>query len=195
MSGPAYARRIQGILRELGIPTDYGEVRRLPLQPEASDLIEIAHDESGPIRLSPPAAEAWNALAAAARAEGIVLLPLSGFRSVDRQTAIIREKLRGHGSVLGDEQFSTDDALSKILRVVAAPGYSEHHSGRALDVGVPDEPPLEQGFALTSGYRWLSANAARFGFRLSFPEGNPHGIQFEPWHWCYHRLSDGTDGE
>jgi len=103
-----------------------------------------------------------------------VLLPLSGFRSVARQEEIIREKL------------SAGQPLADILRLVAAPGYSEHHTGRALDLGAPDEPPLEEGFAETAAFTWLVAHAGDYGFRLSYPRGNPHGIAYEPWHWCWH---------
>ena len=34
---------------------------------------------------------------------------------------------------------------------------------------------------------WLRTNAPRFGFHLSYPRNNPHGIGYEPWHWCWRR--------
>jgi D-alanyl-D-alanine carboxypeptidase len=49
-------------------------------------------------------------------------------------------------------------------------------------MGVPD---LEEDFEETPAFRWLSANAGRFGFVLSFPRDNPHDYVYEPWHWCY----------
>lgn len=76
--------------------------------------------------------------------------------------------------------------MEDILRVNAAPGFSEHHTGRAIDIGTVDSPVLEEEFENTSAYRWLQANAQRFGFQLSYPRGNAAGIIFEPWHWCYH---------
>ena len=109
----------------------------------------------------------------AAAHDGIELVAISGFRSVVRQTEIIREKL-AKGESIGD-----------ILRFVAAPGYSEHHTGRAIDIGSPDHGELDEDFARTRAFRWLKARARHFGFTLSFPRGNPHGIGYEPWHWCH----------
>ncbi|HRI81878.1 MAG TPA: D-alanyl-D-alanine carboxypeptidase family protein [Opitutaceae bacterium] len=172
----AYAARIAALHRELGLPADYAIRRRLALQPEADEaaLLTIATPpDSPPVRLTPPAAAAWTRLRQSAQADGVALEPLSGFRSVNRQVEIIRRK-RDAGQ-----------PLAAILASVAAPGYSEHHTGHALDLGTPGEPELEEGFALTSAYRWLRDHARDHGFHLSYPRDNPHGIVFEPWHWCW----------
>jgi len=76
--------------------------------------------------------------------------------------------------------------VEEILTVNAAPGYSEHHSGYALDIGTPGEPPAEESFESTAAFAWLGEHAGRFGFQLSYPRDNPHGIVYEPWHWCWH---------
>jgi D-alanyl-D-alanine carboxypeptidase len=108
---------------------------------------------------------------------GVALLAVSGFRSIERQAEIIRAKL------------SSGQKIEDILRLVAAPGYSEHHTGRAIDIGTPGEEPLTEAFADTPAFRWLAENAGHFGFRLSYPKGNAHGIAYEPWHWCFHAKS------
>ena len=110
---------------------------------------------------------------AAAAEAGRTLLPLSAFRSVARQTAIIRRKL------------ARGDRIEDILLVSAVPGCSEHHTGRALDLGAPGQLDLEESFARTPEFRWLRQHAAKFGFRLSYPRGNRQGIAYEPWHWCW----------
>lgn len=121
-----------------------------------------------------PVARAWRAMREAAQGDGVVLEAISGFRSHAYQRGIIERKLaRGL-------------TLDEILRVNAAPGHSEHHSGRALDVGTPGEPPAEESFEATPAFAWLQRHAASFGFALSYPRGNPHGITYEPWHWCWH---------
>jgi zinc D-Ala-D-Ala carboxypeptidase len=159
---------------DLGIPSDYGAKRRLALQVEATDLVSVVAGSDGrEIRLEAMAAAAWKNMRDAASGEGITLLAISGFRSVERQTEIIRAKL------------ASGETIDAILRIVAAPGFSEHHTGRAIDIGVPGEPPLTEGFALTPAYRWLNGHAYRFGFRLSYPKGNVHGIAYEPWHWFF----------
>lgn len=173
---PDYELLIAALNIELGIPFDYAERRGLILHAEADDdaLVCIGLNSSqSEVRLTIPATAAWHRMQSAAADNGIVLLPLSGFRSVARQTEIIREKLAAGQSLLD------------ILRVIAAPGYSEHHTGRALDIGTPDDPPMEEEFALTAAYRWLNNHAGSFGFHLSYPRDNPHGIVFEPWHWLW----------
>lgn len=164
-----------GLRRRLGIPADYGLRRRLSPQREAARVISVgrAPDDGKPVRLAPRAAAAWKTMRAAADRDGIRLLPLSGFRSVARQARIIRRKL------------AAGQRIPDILRLVAAPGYSEHHTGRAIDIGAPGETDLEESFARTTAFRWLRKNAAHFGFHLSYPRGNPHGIAYEPWHWCW----------
>ncbi len=170
----SYAERIRALHRELGIPPDYATARGLALQIEATLLVAAGETSDGrALQLTPETCAAWQQLRAVAAGEGVQLQLLSGFRGVDRQTEIIRRKL------------SAGRRIDDILRVNAAPGYSEHHTGRAVDVGTPDSPPLEESFAGTAAFRWLETHASRFGFRLSYPRDNAQGIAFEPWHWCW----------
>ncbi len=161
-------------LMELGIGPDYGERHALSLIPEPGELRLAGFDRyRRPLWLLAAAARAWQALHRAATREGVALDVISGYRSHDYQVAIIRRKL-GRGQTIDD-----------ILRVNAAPGYSEHHSGRALDIGCPGQAPADIGFETTPAFAWLREHGARFGFRLSYPRDNPHGIDYEPWHWCW----------
>jgi D-alanyl-D-alanine carboxypeptidase len=158
----------------LGIPADYGTRRGLALQPEARELVSVGRTPEGrDVHLSPGAAMDWLRMRDAASQSGIALVALSGFRSVERQTALIEAKL------------STGQAIGDILRTVAAPGYSEHHTGRAVDIAVPERLTLTEAFAETPAFAWLTLNAHQFGFRMSYPRGNPHGMAFEPWHWLH----------
>ena len=162
------------IWAELGIPADYAARHGLLPQPEADELIRIGATTDGrELLLTPPAATAWEQMQQAAATDGIELEVVSAFRSIARQAEIIRTKL------------ARGKTIEAILAVNAAPGYSEHHTGRALDLTTPGCAPLTEGFAETDAFHWLTQHAARFGFRLSFPRGNPHGIAFEPWHWCW----------
>jgi LAS superfamily LD-carboxypeptidase LdcB len=95
------------------------------------------------------------------------------YRSVDYQEKILRKKL--------DKGQAIDD----ILQVSAAPGFSEHHSGRAVDVTTPGYPVLEEVFEDSEAFTWLSEHAGTFGFRLSYPRDNRHGVAYEPWHWAW----------
>lgn len=166
--------RIRSLLDSLAISTDLIVARSLVLHPEAEELVVAAMGDDGrQYLLAPAAAAKWREMSAAALADGVVIKIASAFRSVDRQAEIIRAKLA--------EGFSLDAVLS----VSAPPGYSEHHSGRAVDVTTDEGAPLEPEFEKTGAFRWLSRNADRFGFALSYPAGNPYGYDYEPWHWCY----------
>jgi len=167
--------RIRSVLASLEISTDLIAARSLVLHPEAQELVVAAIGDDGREYLLEPAAAAkWREMSAAALADGVVIKIASAFRSVDRQAEIIRAKLA--------EGLSLD----AVLCVSAPPGYSEHHSGRAIDVTADEGvAPLDPEFEKTRACRWLSKNSGRFGFVLSFPAGNPYGYDYEPWHWCF----------
>ncbi len=162
-------------MTSLEIPADVIAARSLVLHPEAQELVVAATGDDGrEYLLEPAAAVKWREMSAAALSDGVVIKIGSAFRSVDRQAEIIRAKLA--------EGLSLDT----VLCVSAPPGYSEHHSGRAIDVTSDEgEAPLEPEFEKTRAFRWLSKNAGRFGFFLSYPVGNPYGYDYEPWHWCF----------
>lgn len=161
-------------LGHLGVGSDYAARRGLELVPEPGVLALAGFDRyRRPLWLQAPAGAAWTRMRAAALRGDIVLEAISGYRSHAYQLGIFRRKL---------ERGLT---LAQILEVNAAPGYSEHHSGCALDIGTPGEPPAEESFEHTSAFDWLMRHAGEFGFALSYPRGNPHGIVYEPWHWCW----------
>ncbi|HEX2852427.1 MAG TPA: M15 family metallopeptidase [Opitutaceae bacterium] len=172
-----YAEFIGEINRALGIPADYAKSRGLTLQIEAwpHELVIVsAPDAPRPVRLHETTAAAWTRLHTAAARDEITLLPLSGYRSVARQEEIFRRKL------------GVGQSVEEILLINAAPGYSEHHTGRALDIGTPNDPPCMESFAETTAFHWLKKHAGDFGFHLSYPRVNLHGISYEPWHWCWY---------
>ena len=155
-------------------PLPDGYEARMPRCEEARDLRSVGRDSSDrEARLAPAAAEAWLAMHWAAAQDGLVLVLVSAFRSIAHQRELLESKL------------ASGLPWDEILSVAAYPGFSEHHTGRALDLGVPDSADLTEGFESTPQFAWLSRNAVRFGFALSYPRGNPFGIVYEPWHWCF----------
>jgi len=169
-----FVERVEQIHRQLCIPEDYAARTSLSLHAEPAELVLTEPDYYGrEQRLTPAALAAWHAMKSSAQAEGVTLHLISGFRSVDYQCLLIRRKL------------DAGQSMEQILRVNAAPGYSEHHSGCAIDIGTLDCAALEEEFELTPAFAWLLARADDFGFQLSFPRGNPCGIAYEPWHWRY----------
>lgn len=126
--------------------------------------------------LHPEAAAALFKMVAAARAEGIWLVPASGFRSLAQQRDLFNAQIIRKG---------TPEAAAVLS---APPGYSEHHTGYAVDLidgSLPQSEDISETFADTLAYEWLLANADTYEFELSFPEDNDQGIAFEPWHWRY----------
>jgi zinc D-Ala-D-Ala carboxypeptidase len=166
--------RRNALLEELGISPALLETRGLVPCAEAVQLEVAEIGANGKEHLlAPEAASAWRQMKAAASGEGISLLIVSAFRSVDRQVEIVRRKLKA------------GQRMEDILCVSAPPGFSEHHTGRAIDIGTEGSADLEEAFAETAAFAWLRKHAQCFGFTLSYPRDNPQGYQYEPWHWCY----------
>jgi len=138
------------------------------------ELAPIVDD--GSIKMRKAAAKAYREMTAAAQQAGVTLVPISGCRSLEDQHKLyfVIQAERG--------QVPTERA-----KVSAPPGYSEHHTGYAVDIGDANVPAmnLNPDFDKTPAYRWLQANAARYSFELSFPKGNKQGVSYEPWHWRY----------
>ena len=167
--------RLQDRLDELPVDADdYATRTGLRVVPEPDWLAFAGFDRyRRALWLRIDAARAWLRMREAAARDGVLLEAISGYRGHDYQLGIFTRKLaRG---------LSIDD----ILRVNAAPGFSEHHGGCALDIGTPGEPAAEESFEATPAFHWLRLNGAGHGYAMSYPRDNPHGIVYEPWHWRY----------
>jgi D-alanyl-D-alanine carboxypeptidase len=157
---------------DLGIPSDYGRNPERPSYAEATELVDVEPSIVGTMqRLAPDTAAAWLRMKKAAAAADVQLLLVSGFRSVRHQADLIRRKL------------AAGQSIEAILKVNAAPGFSEHHTGRAIDVASPGTRPLTLDFERSAAFTWLDAHAAEFGFRLPYTRDNRFGFEYEPWHW------------
>ena len=110
-----------------------------------------------------------------AKKDGIYLVFLSGYRSINLQNDIFYSL----------KSIRNQEAAERA-RVSAPPGYSEHSTGFAIDIGdaTQRETDFETDFENTDAFRWLIKNAAKFHFKLSFNKDNKY-IDYEPWHWRY----------
>ena len=159
----------------LGIRASLIDGRPLAVFEEGRNLICAHVSASGrEYLLTKEAAAAWTQLRTAAANDGVSLILLSAFRSIARQAELIRARC------------AEGRPLDEVLQILAPPGFSEHHTGRAIDLGTPGCPPADPAFDQTPAFAWLCDNAARFNFVLSYPRGNPQGFVYEPWHWCFH---------
>ncbi len=102
--------------------------------------------------------------------DGIDLKLVSAYRSFGEQNALKTGYTLVYGT--GANKFSADQ------------GYSEHQLGTTVDFTTPEIGAGFTKFKSTDAYEWLQANAYKYGFILSYPEGNTY-YQFEPWHWRF----------
>jgi D-alanyl-D-alanine carboxypeptidase len=169
-----YLMKLREVHQALGIPAQLLTECRLPLCQEPARLVATEPDfYQRPQQLIPEALSAWTAMKQSAADDGITVFLLSAFRSLTYQQQLIARKL------------AKGQSIDAILRVNAAPGFSEHHTGRAIDIGTTDCAALEEEFENTPAFEWLSRRAGEFQFHLSYPRGNLLGIDYEPWHWCF----------
>lgn len=121
------------------------------------------------------AAVALEKMFAEAKASGIELFAVSGYRSYDRQQILFDAEVKKSGE-------------EKAAQVVAVPGNSEHQSGLAMDISAKSANlGLTESFGETNEGKWLAANAHKYGFILRYPKGKETitGYQYEPWHFRY----------
>lgn len=125
---------------------------------------------------SKEARTAFQEMAAEAILSGYDLVAFSTYRSFDYQTQLY-------------ERYVTNDGQEAADRYSARPGYSEHQTGLAFDIG---EQHFEQHFAResfgeTEAGKWVAANAHKYGFIMRYPNGSEKitGYMYEPWHFRY----------
>lgn len=165
---------ISKLLVEFGLPPDYPEKRGLIPYKEAKDMIEIGINPYGsPVFLSPEAGKAWNRMLVSATEDNVVIYPLSGYRSVAVQADIIRNKL------------NQGLAIHDIMKANAPPGYSQHHTGNAIDICTDTVTTADLAFEKSNAFKWLIIYAPLYGFILPYPRDNTYGFLYEPWHWYF----------
>lgn len=167
---------LQDALEETGLLISSDKLLGHKPYEEAPESSLVAITADGGIALQRAAADAFLDMASAARNEGVYIAPLSGFRTVEQQQYLF----------FGIKEEQTQRA-SERATVSAPPGYSEHHTGYAVDIGDGEAPraDLELSFENTAAFKWLEENAARYSFELSFEKGSSGEVSYEPWHWRY----------
>jgi D-alanyl-D-alanine carboxypeptidase len=146
-----------------------------PLLPDyvPDDLVTLT---DGTYRVNRPgmmlretAEKSLSEMAAAASADGVSLVVSSAYRSYAYQDEVYNRIVREIGREAADRES-------------AQPGHSQHQTGLVLDFG-----SIDDSFAQTTAGRWMAANASRFGWSLSFPDGyeSVTGYRWESWHFRY----------
>lgn len=116
-----------------------------------------------------PVEKALQEMSSAAQNDGIVLLVSSTYRSYDYQAKLYDRNVRQLGKEVADRES-------------APPGASQHQLGTAVDFG-----SITDDFIYTKQGQWISENASKYGWSLSFPDGyeDVTGYRWECWHYRY----------
>ena len=126
--------------------------------------------------IDPEASAAVKKMMEAAKVEGHSLQAFSGFRSYEYQTSLY-------------ERYVNKDGKEAADRYSARPGYSEHQSGLAFDIGEVGREDLwlTEAFGETEAGKWLMNHAHEYGFILRYPKGKEHvtGFMYESWHYRF----------
>lgn len=159
----------------------YIEGQKLPSEPTyIKDVLIASKKYPLPSTYAPgeseEARDAFEELAAEALLDGFKLTAFSTYRSFDYQTGLY-------------QRYVDKDGEAEADRYSARPGYSEHQTGLAFDIGEQDvtEDWASERFGETEAGKWTAANAYRFGFIMRYPDGKEFitGYMYEPWHFRY----------
>lgn len=168
------------------LPVIFQTQQNLPRAVQVTRGRHLPYAESAPhtlvaldtgIQVRKNALEPLTRLLRAAQKDGVPLKVAAGFRSVETQRGIYESGAKKKGISLRSYAWWT-----------APPGFSEHHTGLAVDFADPKRPEANftpASFSKTEAYVWLSSHAKEFGFELSFGEHNGLRVAFEPWHWRF----------
>ena len=139
------------------------------------DLVAVCGSNE---RLDRKVALEYEKMYAAALNDGVVLKPCSGYRSYELQERNYKNKIK----FFENQGYSTEDAKVKAATIIMPPGSSEHNLGYAMDIVC-----VEEWFENTNEFRWLTENAADYGFIMRYPKDKQDitKVIYEPWHWRY----------
>lgn len=161
--------------------TLYIDGQKLPSEPSFIKGVLIANkqhplpeeykpEESTEARL------AFDEMAAEALLDDFNLYAFSTYRSFDYQVGLYERYVERDGEEAAD-------------RYSARPGYSEHQTGLAFDIGEVNREKdwASSRFGDTAAGKWIASNAHRFGFIMRYPEGKEEvtGYMYESWHFRY----------
>jgi D-alanyl-D-alanine carboxypeptidase len=143
-----------------------------PLQPKnyvPGDLVSVGNGQ----RMRAEPAQALATMLQAAKAQGLTIRPLSGYRSYNTQVSVYNSEVKTYGQAVADTQS-------------ARPGTSEHQTGLTIDVG-GGGCGIEDCFGNTAEGKWVAENAYLYGFIIRYLPDKAHitGYRYEPWHIRY----------
>lgn len=144
------------------------------------ELVEVKNAYDEDIKVEKKAYEKYLELKEDLAKDGITIELDSCYRSVQRQQDLW-------------DEWSNDPEKGPeyVQKYVAVPGYSEHHTGLAIDICLKINGKLvyenEDMIKETEIFAKIHAKLAKYGFILRYLDGKDAitGYSYEPWHLRY----------
>ena len=150
--------------------------------------LEVLHDE---YKLDSRIISITNQMLYDAKNDGFELLLFSGYRDIFRQIKILSEQINKYL----DDGYDICKARNLSLSTIAIPGFSEHHTGLAIDIFSKDNELYDdKDFEKTDDFIWLKNNSYKYGYILRYQKDKTDitNIAFEPWHFRYVGIEAAT---
>lgn len=159
-----------------------------PLEEEISSE-QLSYIPNTNMQLDNRVIEAYQEFSEDAQRAGYSLVIISAYRSVSEQDQIFDRRVTQYENQGMDE----NQAVEKTKETSTEPGYSEHHTGLALDIVDENwqqsypQNVLEENFGKEDSAKWMAEHASDYGFILRYPKGKEEvtHINYEPWHFRY----------
>lgn len=151
----------------------------------SDQLVEVAPGE----KLDKRIVADYQKMKAEAKQAGVVITEISGYRSIADQQVVFNEKFQR----MKAQGMTDEEAKAATMTDMTEPGYSEHHTGLAMDVvdeaWLASDPTwtLSEDYGKTVGGKWLAEHAKEYGFIIRYPANKTDltKITYEPWHLRY----------
>ncbi len=124
-----------------------------------------------------------KSLFADAEQDGVSLVLVDAYRSRELQSELFEKKVQSYLA----KGYSRMEAERSAATITARPDTSEHQTGLALDIVTASHASRDRAFANTRAFKWLTVNAANYGFILRYGQDKQAltGVIYEPWHWRF----------
>lgn len=149
--------------------------KKYPLSPLTYAPSDLVNFPGTTRKLRAVASSQLEKLFAGASAAGHYLRVTSAYRSYSQQASLYNSYVQKYGYTYAN-------------RISAKPGYSEHQTGLAVDVGLASGScGFLACFGDTAAGKWVAKYAYRYGFVIRYPKGyeSTTGYTYEPWHLRY----------
>ena len=136
------------------------------------DLVELKEYSVKDMYLNEECMINFLAMARSIEKENMNIRAMSTYRTYDYQDNLYNN-------------YVSRDGVKNADTYSARPGFSEHHTGLAIDID--NTKTSYTNFSKTNEFKWMQDNAYKYGFILRYPKDKEDitGYMYEPWHYRY----------